>query len=100
MDKLVLYHSRGFNIRPYIVRRIVLLDTFNATGSYDSLLNLIFVTGKRYIYVTQCLKRKLDVRAYMRILTDYYNIKGYLSNLYGTMRSCNKWATIHTIFDV
>jgi len=88
-----------FNIRPYIVRRNVLLGSHN-TG-YDSLLNFIFVTCKRYIYVTRCLKRKLDVIAYMRILKDYYNIERYLSNLKGTTRLWKKkWAPICSILDV
>lgn len=89
------------DFRKFVLRKNILLGEI--VGKHSALLNHLSMLGKRYIYVSKCLERELNIHGFVRIVTYCYmiekNVAAMKENVKNFENFENKWKILKPIVE-
>ena len=85
-----------------INKKDVILGVLTHVNSVESkMLNHLIIMVKRYIYVTKCLERYLNISELLRFIKNHYDIEKDIAFRNNTVDICNKkWNHSFNIIDL
>lgn len=87
------------NLRNFVSRKNVLLG--NTEYECNQLLNHLCILIKRYIYVSKCLEKQLDITGCVRLIKNCYIVEKNIAVANDNMKGFDcKWNKMHPIIEI
>ena len=91
-----MYLQGYLDINQSLNKKDVIIGVKNSEN--DKLTNFVFLLVKRYIYVTRCIQKTLNLSAFINMLTEYCKLELLGARLKGNMSKFDvKWIPLKSL---
>jgi hypothetical protein len=88
---------RDLEFRKCVTRKSILLGI--TEGKHQMLLNQLIIIGKRYIYVTKCQEKELNIHGFLRDVKMHYAMECQIAKKNQVEHKLYKWNILESILD-